>query len=109
MNATFVPFPPGREERNVVREQTSGEGCSNGRPMTLTESGRFRFSGCSRLLRRAAAVPFGSRALCFRRGFFRLHHFPFSVGKLAAESRELTCPLQPFAAIHGHHVSVYIA
>jgi len=39
----FVPFPPRRSERRVGGEQTSGEGCSNGRPMTLTESGRFRF------------------------------------------------------------------
>ena len=41
-------------------EQTSGEGCSNGRPMTLTESGRFRF------LRRgwsSYAAPKGALAL----------------------------------------------
>jgi hypothetical protein len=42
-DSPFVPFPLRDEERNVVREQTSGEGCSNGRPLTLTESGRFRF------------------------------------------------------------------
>jgi hypothetical protein len=43
-----VPFPVWLPERRVVLEQTSGEGCSDERPMTLTESGRFRFvSGIS--------------------------------------------------------------
>ena len=38
-----MPFPVWLSERRVVLEQTSGEGCSDERPMTLTESGRFRF------------------------------------------------------------------
>jgi len=38
-----VPFPVSRFKRSVVGEQTSGEGCSNGRLATLTESKALSF------------------------------------------------------------------
>ena len=37
------PFPPDGSEHRLGYEQASGRSVQNGRPMTLTESGRFRF------------------------------------------------------------------
>ncbi len=55
-----MPFPPRQSERRVGGEQTSGEGCSNGRPVTLTESGRFRFCGPLTPSAERAAHAFGA-------------------------------------------------
>ena len=113
MSHTFVPLPSRRSERRVLIEQTSGEGCSNGRPVTLIESGRFRFCGsltpsCGRAAYSMPLLPsFGARSF-FGLLWFWFHHFPFFGCQLPSQRRELARPLQPLPAIHGHDFSIYI-
>ena len=108
-----MPLPPRRSERRVLIEQTSGEGCSNGRPETLTESGALSFLRLPDPILRACRIfialthTFGARSF-FGLLWFWFHHFPFLGCQLPPQRRELARPLQPLPAIHGHNFPVYI-